>query len=141
LPGFASNVEAEITTAFTGTAVTFTITYTNELGVTGHTGTITTTAAPGVGQRFAMVLAAGDFGVSDITNVTKAGGTAGICTFYGIVELLWEKNSTTDQTFPRLTSRQSIILAPGDQLQMDIQHSTTTSIRRAMKVVGLLTSS
>lgn len=139
-PGFAQNVEAEITTVFTGTAVTFTVTYTNETGATGHTGTITTTAAPAVGQRFAMVLAAGDFGVSDITAVTKAGGTAGVCQFYGIVELLFQQNATTNQAFPYLTARQSIILAPGEQLQMDITHTTTTSIRRLMKVVGLLTA-
>jgi hypothetical protein len=140
-PGFATFLEAEVTTIFTGTAVTFTVTYVNESGVVGRTGTITTTAAPTVGQRFALVLQAGDLGIKDITNVTKAGGTAGICTFYGLVELLQEQHATTDDTQPRFMARQSIILLPGQQLQMDFTHTTTTSLRRMMKVVGLLTAS
>ena len=59
-------------------ALTVTVTYTNELGVTGRsTGAFATPAGAGASRLFQMPLQAGDSGVQQITNVTGTVATVG----------------------------------------------------------------
>lgn len=66
----------EAVTAFTGNP-TFTITYTNQAGVTGRTATLAAGLAPTLGRMLQIPLQAGDTGVQAITNVTATVATVG----------------------------------------------------------------
>lgn len=66
----------EAVTAFTGNP-TFTITYTNQSGVTGRTAKLAPGIAPTLGRMLQIPLQAGDMGIQAITNVTCTGATAG----------------------------------------------------------------
>jgi hypothetical protein len=137
-PGFCSSVEAEVTTALTGTAVTLTVTYINESGVAGRTGTIVCLAAAPLKERFLMTLQAGDFGVRDITAISKSGGTAGVLTLYGLTTLFYEIIPTQGVTYPLLTARESVIIEAGDLISLEIVSSSVAAANRMVKVVGIL---
>jgi hypothetical protein len=137
-PGFCSSVEAEVTVALTGTAVTLTVTYVNQDGVAGRTGTITCTAAAPLQYRFLMTLQGTDFGVRDITAVTKSGGTAGTLTLYGLTTLMQVKITNADQTYPYLTARESVIIEAGDMVSLEVTATSATNVARMVKAVGVL---
>lgn len=77
-----------VTTTLGGTQGAVTVTYTNAAGATGQTYGFTpaNTSSAGQGNIFYML---GTTGMQDITNVTRAGGTAptGIIRFYGLLPL------------------------------------------------------
>lgn len=79
--GLGVEIWLEVYTALGATGVTFTCSYTNELGVAGRTATATatTSASPVAGQMFAATLQQGDRGVRSVQSVTLAAttGTAG----------------------------------------------------------------
>lgn len=66
----------ETVAAFTGNP-TFTITYTNQSGVTGRTATLVMTSAPTLGRMMQIPLQAGDTGIQAITNVVAKVATVG----------------------------------------------------------------
>lgn len=66
----------ETVTAFTGNP-TFTITYTNQAGVTGRVATLKMSSAPTIGRMLQIPLQAGDTGIQAITNVVATLATAG----------------------------------------------------------------
>jgi len=101
-PQFASVVQGEVTIALSAGSgnVVLTVTYTNELGVAGRTGTITIAKGSVVGSRFDLVLAAGDIGVLSIQNITLTPTlAAGSVKILGFIQLCYHQDqSTTTQT-------------------------------------------
>lgn len=83
-----TDVQLEVVTSG-NTTRTYTVTYTNEAGVTGRTATAASVANTLVaGNRVPIVLQAGDIGITDITNVTRSGAlTVGSVDFWGIKEV------------------------------------------------------
>lgn len=81
VPQWAPVIEAEVTTA-TGSAnnVTVTVTYTNQDGTAGRTGTFAVPKSSIIGTRIPLVLQAGDLGVRSIQNLSAApsGGAGAI---------------------------------------------------------------
>lgn len=77
------------TVAATGTAPTFTITYTDQDGNTGITMTIAPPAAAAINSAYLMTphLASGDTGIRDVTNISKVGGTNGTVVVYGLLPI------------------------------------------------------
>jgi hypothetical protein len=68
----------EVYTALGATGVTASVSYTNESGVAGRTGTIVIPASTAAGRFIPMTLQAGDKGVRSVQSVTMATtGTAG----------------------------------------------------------------
>ena len=66
----------EAVTAFTGNP-TFTITYTNQSGVTGRTATLVMSSAPTLGRMLQIPLQAGDAGIQAVTKVVATVATVG----------------------------------------------------------------
>ena len=66
----------ETVTAFTGNP-TFTVTYTNQSGVTGRTATLVMSSAPTLGRMLQIPLQAGDTGIQAVTKVVATGATVG----------------------------------------------------------------
>lgn len=66
----------EAVTAFTGNP-TFTITYTNQSGVTGRTATLVMSSAPTLGRMLQIPLQAGDTGIQAVTKVVATVATVG----------------------------------------------------------------
>lgn len=83
-----SNVEAwiECYTPTGATAVTATLTYTNELGVAGRTATTSLVSSPVAGQLMPFALQQGDLGVRGTSQVTLS-ATSGTAGNFGIVLL------------------------------------------------------
>jgi hypothetical protein len=90
--GVGVKIFADVTTAVGATPVTLTVSYTNELGVSGRTSTSTTVAsAPQArslvtnkGEPFSLPLQSGDKGVRSIQTATLSGttGAAGVYTLF-----------------------------------------------------------
>jgi hypothetical protein len=96
-PQFSGVVEAEVTTQL-GSAnnVTVTVTYTNQDGVAGRTGTFTIPKSSIVGTRISLVRQAGDIGVRAITGMSAApSGGAGVIKVLGFIQLAWHNDVAT----------------------------------------------
>lgn len=96
-PQFSGTVEAEVTTQFgAANIITVTVTYVNQSGVAGRTGTLTIPKSSIVGTRVVLVLQAGDTGVRDITAMSAApSGGAGALKVLGFITLTWHSNLAT----------------------------------------------
>jgi hypothetical protein len=93
----ASNiVMANINTAVSGTAVSLTMTYTNDNGVSNRTAFINNfPTSIAVNSAFNIIknVQTGDYGIRSIQNITKIGGTSGVIDFYGILPLAYVNSS------------------------------------------------
>lgn len=136
-PDFCSSIEAEVTTAISG-AVIITVTYTNELGQTGRTGTITLTGAGPLEYKYPMTFQGNDLGASDITAVSDNNAVTGVVTLYGVKGLLFHRNNVADFTTITPIAREGIILNSEQVLSLEITGTNTTSTRRGVKIIGLL---
>lgn len=99
-PAFTPDVEAEVTTATSpsgGNFTTVTVTYTNEKGVAGRTGTVQVPKSSVVGARFKLILQTGDHGVRSVQNITDDSSNAGAVKLIGSVHLAYHNdlNNTT----------------------------------------------
>lgn len=87
----------EVYTVTGAGATTITVTYTNELGVGGRVGTVTTTAVAMVAGRFLPVtLQAGDLGVRSVQSIQLSAGTGtagniGVTLYRRICQLITER--------------------------------------------------
>jgi hypothetical protein len=140
VPEFCAGIEAEITTVLSATPVTLTITYINQAGVAGRTGTIgPITASSAVGTRFAMTLQAGDYGITDVTAVARSAAPTGVVRLYGLTNLFYHKNDNAEYTYITTTARESLILNAGDIVQLDIFNTVVGAQVVVNKAVGILT--
>lgn len=100
-PQWVPTVQANVTTAFAAGAgnVVLTVTYTNETGTAGRTGTITIPKGSVQNSRWDLVLQAGDLGARSIQNITTATVQVGVIEVLGLLQLaLHQDQSTTAQT-------------------------------------------
>ena len=138
-PYFGASIEATVQTVTTGPTV-LTITYINHLGVTGRTATVAIPAGSIIGQAFNATLQTGDYGVLDVTDVTSVGGTVGLIHIDGVVVVFTESMTETDQTYHQITSRESIIIGPGESVGLGVMSSQKAGVPRYIHVLGQLRS-
>ena len=88
-PQFAPFVFAHVTTAIAGGAgnVSYTVTYTNQDGTSGRTGTITVPRGSVASTRWPMTLQTGDYGVRSVQSVSGTPTTVGVIDLVGIIPL------------------------------------------------------
>ena len=139
MPYFGAVIEAHLHTAVVG-ATTLTITYTNVAGTAGRTATVNIPNGSIAGESFIATLEGTDRGVTDITNVTKTGGTSGEIHLHGIVTVFREKMTSSSQTYHQITSRESIIIGQGETLTLGIKSDQKAAVKRYVHVLGQLRS-
>lgn len=123
---FISKVETEVTTINSGVVV-ITITYVNQDGVGGRTGTATVLAGSVVGERALFTLQARDYGVQDITAVSRGSVVTGVITLYGIDELAFQKDDTSQLVYESIFPSQGVIIPSGVDGIIGIEFSATTA--------------
>jgi len=98
LPQWTSDLEVEVTQAIGSAAnVVVTIGYTNELGISGRTGTVTIPKSSVIGTRLSVTLQAGDIGVVSIQSASVAPtSTSGAISFLGFVQLGYHEDGGTN---------------------------------------------
>lgn len=141
LPQFGSGLYAKVTTGIgSGSNDTITITYTNELGITGRTCTIVLPKNSNVGTSIEGVLQGDDLGVRDITNIThSATGQAGafkIDIYYSVFNLLMTVSNNMYQAVSIAGS--PIIFLSGEEIVISVLAGTKTSYIRHLSLVGTL---
>ena len=139
MPYFGAVIEAHLHTAVVG-ATTLTITYTNVAGTAGRTATVNIPNGSIAGESFIATLQGTDRGATDITNVTKTGGTSGEIHLHGIVTVFREKMTSSSQTYHQITSRESIIIGQGETLTLGIKSDQKAAVKRYVHVLGQLRS-
>ena len=140
-PQFGSGLYVKVTTQIgSGSDDVITITYTNELGTTGRTCTVTLTKSSLVGTSVEGVLQTGDLGVRDITNVThSATGQAGafkVDIYYNIFNLLMTSANIMYQAVS--IAGNPVTVESGTELVLGILAGTKTSYARHLSLTGTL---
>mgnify|MGYP001282404369 CR=1 FL=1 len=130
-PTWAPVVEGDVTVAFAAGSgnVVVTLTYTNELGVAGRTGTITMSKGSAVGARAVMALQGTDLGVTSIQAASGTPTQVGTMRFLGLINLsLHEDQSTTTQT-ETFFAPGTISFAAGTVLGIEYNGGTVSKAR------------
>jgi hypothetical protein len=131
-PTFTAYVQAEVTTILSVGAgnVVVTVTYTNEVGTAGRTGTITIPRGSVVASRWNMVFQAGDLGVQSIQNLSVAPTlAAGVIKVLGLFQLTFhEDQSATNQVQTHFPTGQ-ISYGPGTVLGVEYAGGTVSKQR------------
>lgn len=100
-PQWSAVIESEVTTQLSAAGaptVTVTVTYTNQSGVSGRTGTMVIPKSSIVGTRTRLILQTGDIGVQSIQNITDDSPNAGAIKMIGFIQLAYHNDlSTTNQ--------------------------------------------
>jgi len=138
-PYFGSKIELFLSSGTVG-ASNVTVTYVNQDGTVGRTGTVTIPTLSIVGQAYGVVLQAGDYGVRNITNVTQAGGTSGTFHVHGVVTIFSEDMTTSGQTFHQITSRESVIISENETLDIGVASTQKAGVLRYIHILGQLRS-
>lgn len=140
-PQFASALEAEVTTATANTNdTTVTVTYTNQSGTTGQTATALVPKNTPAGYKVLFTLAAGDYGITDITAVSDSSATTGILSLNGIVLLFQQDINTANYDFQFVQSFGSVVVNAGDTLALDVQSTAAATEERTIRAIGVLGS-
>lgn len=139
-PQWTAIVQAEVTTAIQAGAgnVVLTVTYTNELGVSGKVGTITIPRGSVVGSRWDLILATGDLGVRSIQSVTNTPSVNGVVKLLGLLQLgVHQDQSTTTQT-ETLFAPGAITFPSGTVLGLEYAGGTVSKNRNLDLLVQLV---
>ena len=118
----------------------FTITYTDQLGATGHVVVFEIPDGAVVGERYQIPLTPPDYGLLDITNITQTGGTDGEVHLHGIVTIFVEVMDISDQTYHQITARESIIIGPEEIVSLSFASTQTAETERYLHILGQLRS-
>lgn len=141
-PQFADVLEVEVTTTLSNTAVTLTITYTNQSGTAGQTTTQTIPANSVAGTKYVVTLATGDYGVQAVTNVTKSATPTGTVNINGLISLDLEQISVASATQTVVPGYGAMVLRPLDILAVDFgSPGGGGNVERSMRVSGVLGAS
>jgi len=139
-PEFAAYLEVEIVTppALTNEVIV-TTTYVNQSGVAGRTATATITKkAWAAGAKIPAPLQSGDYGVLDVTNVTRNLAETGTINVNGVMRF-WEKyivvaGESNMDTF----SKDVVIGRAGDVMTLDFLTTGAANVVRTVRAVGVL---
>lgn len=140
LPKFAANMYVLVTTLIgSGTNDVITITYTNSLGATGRTGTVTIPKSSVVGTRLEVALQSGDIGVIDVTAVTHTvAGQAGAFTIEGTCLMFKQVDLTASQLYSDFAPLQTVVVPQGDTLYLQYSATGAAAQIRQITLVGTL---
>jgi hypothetical protein len=135
-PQYAPILEAKVTTII-ATTVTLTITYINENGTAGRTGTVTMTNGDPVGTKRRVTLQSGDFGVKSVTAVARSGAATGTVQLRGIFELGYIHNTTANLPIQisYLPTGVYILGGVGGQINLEIIASSVTATTRQVNAL------
>ena len=138
-PAFGSFLEAEVTTVFGNVNdVTFTITYTNQAGVAGRTGTIKIKKLAAVGVKYPIVLQSGDFGVRAVTAVTRDTTNTGIIQLNGGIAFWRHTLNVANQLYSESFESETAIIRAGETIQIDFSANGGSNVERTFTIYGLL---
>ena len=138
-PRFASSVEAEVTTIMGNVnVVILTVTYVNQDGVGGRTGTVSLAKLTPVGVKAPLVLQSGDYGVRDITAVSRNLANTGIVQFNGNIELFYTACPVALTTYPIIASKDSIVVVADETVALDFSVNANSNVNRIIKLSGLI---
>jgi len=138
-PRFATRLYAYVTSVMGSKDDIFTITYTNTLGVTGRTATVTIPKSSLVGTNVEAILQVGDIGISDITNITHTEtGQAGAVQFCGCIELFYLALKDSNTQYNTLSTVQGVGVYEGEQLFLQYLAGTKSAYVRRLNLVALL---
>jgi len=141
LPNFLTKMYIYVTTAIgSGNNDVITITYTNQDGVTGRTGTVTIPKSSLVGTRLEVIMQEGDYGIIDVTDVThSATGQAGTFNIEGIMGLFYQIiNATKTQYQASAVSLGGIVITQGRKIYLQYLANSAVSNKRRISLVGTL---
>lgn len=139
-PAFASSMYLYITTTIGNVANdTVTITYTNQAGTTGRTATVSVPKNTAAGTRLLVTLQAGDYGVTDITNITHTSTSqTGAWTMEGTVDIVYESAGTANVIAEAVLAAGSISIAAGLTIVTQYRSSVNTAKQRRISLIGSL---
>lgn len=126
-PAFSAELYVYVTTLVGNVADdTVTITYTNSLGVAGHTATTLIKKNTAVGSRQRVTLQAGDIGLIDVTNVTHTStGQAGAWNIEGTTNLVRQNSGQANISEQSVFAVNSSVINQSETLIM--QYKTTAA--------------
>jgi len=138
-PQYAPTLEAEVTTII-ATTVTLTITYVNQTGSGGRTGTVIMTNADPVGTKRLVTLQASDFGIKSVTAVARSGTATGVVQLRGIFELGYIYNTTANLPIqvPYFPTGLYVLGGVGGTINLEITASSTTPAVRQVTALHSL---
>lgn len=137
LPKMASKLNVFVTSAVGGTNTIITITYINQDGVAGRTATITLKSNI-IGERIDIPLQQGDYGIIDITNITRSFSEAGEIKLEGTYSLFYELLTVTGTMYTAIAPLGSITVPQGDSIILQYNPSNNSNVMRRVSLLGAL---
>jgi hypothetical protein len=131
LPQWTSDLEVNVTQAIGSAAnVVVTVEYTNELGISARTGTITIPKSSIIGTSLSVALQAGDYGVSSIQSVSVAPtSSSGAVALEGFVQLGYHEDGGTN-FMETMYAPGAVAFPAGTVLVVEHQGGTVSKSRR-----------
>jgi hypothetical protein len=141
-PQWSALIQAGVTTAIAAGPgnVVLTVTYVNEVGTAGRTGTITVPRGSAIGSRWDMVFQGTDLGASDITAISAAPLVAGACNILGFIQLTFHNDpSTAGTTIETVYAPGAVSFPAGTIIGVEYQGGTVSKQRVLGALVQLVT--
>jgi len=138
-PQWTSAPQVEVTQAIGAAAnVTVTVTYTNELGVAGRTGTVVVPKSSIVGTRLDLTLQAGDLGIQSIQGAsTSPTSSSGAVAFLGFIQLGYHEDGGTN-FMETMFAPGATTFPPETVLGIEHQGGTVSKARRFDMLLQLI---
>lgn len=130
-PQWVSVVEAQVTTQIQSGSgnVVITVSYTNESGTAGRTGTITIPRGSAVGTKWLIAFQTGDLGLRSIQSASASPTVTGAVELNGVMQLcIHEDQSTTTQTETQFPPG-SLVLPAGTEFNVEYAGGTVSKLR------------
>lgn len=139
LPGFASYLEAEVTTVIGGASdITLTVTYTNQNGISGKNATIAIKKNTPVGYKSLASLASGDFGILSIQSVSSTPSNTGVVQFKAGVDFFVQTMNIAGQNYIIVPPPAAQIVDAGEIVELAWASNAAATSERIIKVAGVL---
>lgn len=128
---FASIDYAYVTTAIASGAgnVTFTITYTNQDGISGRTATVAVPRGSAVGTIWPLVLQTGDYGIRSVQNVSGTPTVIGVVDIVGAIPLGIHADRDSTAQVETIFSPGTLTVGSGENIVIEYAGSSTAKQR------------
>jgi hypothetical protein len=138
-PVFGAFLEAEVTTIFGNVNdIILTVTYVNQDGVAGRTGTVQIKKNTEVGIKLPVTLQAGDYGIRDVTAVTRDKANTGVVKLNGGIAFCRQSLAQANQFYSDSVSLDSAVGRAGDVLAIDFSANGGSNVERTISAKGIL---
>lgn len=139
-PQWTAIVEANVTTTVQSGSgdVVLTVTYTNETGASGRTGTITVPRGSAVGSRWSMTLQSGDIGVRSIQAVSSTPIVTGVVDIYGLVQLVLHQDQSNTLQSETVYGAGAVAFPTGTILGVEYKGGTVSKQRTLGTLIQLV---